>query len=344
MESEFVDRVVYRKVRQALNILRDLLQPLRLAEQIGRADVLLKAGASKGRHLDALHLVALAIEVVAEALSALKHLRQLLGPVYRFHGSLAGGIRRIRHTETAWRASRIIPDMLPYYATPLDDVVATVARVTILVPFTIQGSYRHTVYTVSDPGRLDAGIELSVRIVPVLLFPQFFLELVSQPRRVDVILRAVRCHLDTLRHGLCCLAVKSERTVVGRWLVQTVILHRFALEKEDRRAGGSRRYRRSLQRWRRCQRYRASLLHSQVVYGARGLKWRRSWTSSWPWLRCWSQRLRWYRTTGGGAQRRMEISVHRFEPANVASYIVLSEFQTERPSFSLFFVVEHFSS
>ena len=229
--------------------------------------------------------------------------------------------------------------MLPYYAIPLDDVVATVARVAILLSFTIQGSYRHTVHTVSDPGRLDPGIELSVRIVSVLLFPQFFLELVSQSRRVDVTLRAVRCHLNALRHGLRCLAVESERTVVGRWLVQAVIFHRFALEKEDRRPGGSRRYRWSLQRWRWCQRYWTSLLHSQIVYSARGLKWRRSWTSSWPWLRCWSQGLWRYRTTGGGAQRRMEISVHWFEPANVAGYIVFLEFHTGRLSFSSF---DHF--
>lgn len=209
MESQLVNRIVYRKIGQTLNVLGDFLQPLRLAEQVGRPYVVLKAGTSKGRHLDALHLVALMIEVVPKTLSALKHLRQLLGSVYRFHDSLACGIRRIRHTETARRASRIIPDMLPYHVTPLNDVVAPVARVAILVPFTIEGSYRYAVYTVSDPGRLHTTVELPVRIASIL-FPSFLTELVSQPR-VYMILRPVRRHLNILRHGLGCLAIESER-------------------------------------------------------------------------------------------------------------------------------------
>lgn len=212
MESQLVNRIVYWKIGQTLNVLGDFLQPLRLAEQVGRAYVVLKAGTSKGRHLDALHLVALMIEVVPKTLSALKHLRQLLGSVYRFHDSLACGIRRIRHTETAWRAPRIIPDMLPYHVTPLNDVVAPVTRVAILVPFTIEGSYRYAVYTVSDPGRLDTTVELPVRIASIL-FPSFLTELVSQPR-VYMILRAVRRHLNILRHGLRCLAIEYERTMI----------------------------------------------------------------------------------------------------------------------------------
>lgn len=63
-------------------------------------------------------------------------------------------------------------------------------------------------------------------------------------------------------------------------------------------------------------------MHSQIVYGARGLKRRWPWSSSRPWLRRWSQRLRWYRATGSGAQRWMEIPVHWLESVNITDFTI----------------------